>query len=1469
MNLIMLGNYSAIIDTLLLVIWSLKVSARLTDTDNRYTSINSQHLRQLHGKIKSPHSAHAIGDIKRAYKEYLAHSAGQSQEERANAKRLAELALKGDTLAVETMVDKNILTREAADEILLDNPQSLSLVATRKMYGHPGMRKLRGEEYGVVRHNGNTKNYSVDNRENINREMRRLKEDAARGDQDAIDSLDHISKETMNNEIRKSAHLYLAEDHEPMKNELKRRLSKNPHNENARKRLDIMDHLETWAMEISEGIDRNLIPFRDGLMSMNAYSQNIRTLHPVGQREEDEDIINAVSQQEKIKGRPHHFIKKVITDANGHATIEEVLVPDEPSVEEVVEETVYGGKPGEESSIIEEVNVTHYGGRKRHHTHKPHHHSENSVSSSQTEEFSDEQNAVNSMKQANQSAANYIANKKQKAYDQARAEGDDDKTAAIKADAVGNSAAERIAAQAAKPMVTETVTGEDASESSHGSLNGADFLKKNIAKKKARKAAKKAAKAAVEAAKVQREAAMHAAEDARQRAEAAEMAKAVVAPIPPLAHKINKDKAIEEEMAEHAEQAEIENARNIGYANTKHAGKSEEEAIEEGEHAARAKAAQIAKEKHQAMEEMEEVYAHQMPWPQATEHARHAAIAHSGRNPTVFSQLTDADRASKNCKNGFVDKDGNCIAGTSVEEAQNSIMSVVPDTASSVPLKKATVNLPLAIAHDVRAETEEEQHIKNNQENLRDKLRNTHTKKKIPTGLNVVEEEGGYFNLPESAKKIKVKKGTVYYTPQAYHEMEEAGLDTSALQPHTSNGTGSIPTGEPYYSAEVEEMSMTLPTLGNPTPSKMLSNGNDSFDLTHASKMIVEEGEVEMIPWKTFSGNLRPKVYKPLTESEEEASEEAVQELKAQEIETNKLNNAQVDLVKNDKGEEMAHITPVYGNTATVTPEEAYDTLKPSGADSSESGSSEEMTHEEGGSMAGGQSNSSESGESEGSEADSEGSSSYEETSTHHLIGAANDDELSEQSEWFDQFIAGTSALNSQHPDILTKNNPFDGSVDSEFEEVISYSKPQVHLRPTNTPGNNIYNNILMHSEYYSNAFGMPVAAFEEAITNLDPSVWTDYYIFYKSIAGNHNFNTIIPQMPTRSFMINLHNVFSHKNPMEIYTIFSPALRSVTNLPDMINDKITNVTSLSETSVHNTNPSGPIVKSVVSQAGIGKDGQYTVSGISNSIHDIIPTLNRVKDHVDPTLINRIKPNKNFEHAHIMPPGSQPLNATTVITDDNHIIPVPSIGSSGKAPSASPPVVDLKFTPTNPPVLINGVNIQNGINVPNPQSPIQYQPQPNILNPAQYNQLYTYPGQIVVGTGATSIMPSQPYNDNIQQVSPPIQNNTIDLNNQGRVVRTYIPGKHRNNKNKDNNSEQPKTDNESNQSQAQDNTTKITDNDANNQTPANNSPITVGGNPQAPMTNNNQAPAQTSTPVANPAPEKNIGLPRFNRLRPMA
>ncbi|ELA40989.1 uncharacterized protein VICG_01948, partial [Vittaforma corneae ATCC 50505] len=294
--------------------------------------------------------------------------------------------------------------------------------------------------------------------------------------------------------------------------------------------------------------------------------------------------------------------------------------------------------------------------------------------------------------------------------------------------------------------------------------------------------------------------------------------------------------------------------------------------------------------------------------------AEHIATAHTGRNP-VGNTIGDINGHMKAAAEEEGEKQ---IQKHIPAEEQLGIVKLLPDNITQMNADNSTVELPLTGLPSAKAETAEEEKIKEELEDLRDNIRNKVTKEKFNSGLVTIKGEEGFLNLPESCKEIQIKSGTVYFDQAGYDRMVAQNLDTTPLKPVFSRGSQPL-----YYKADIKNMKMKLPSALNTNPQKLLFNEYESINIEFAKKIDILNGVVGCEAWDKFSARMRPKVYKGVSKGADEVPEYIKKEFEQIESMKDGMRDAKVNVISNPDGSVIAEIKPQYGISTKMSLGEA------------------------------------------------------------------------------------------------------------------------------------------------------------------------------------------------------------------------------------------------------------------------------------------------------------------------------------------------------------------------------------------------------------------------------------------------------------------------------------------------------------------------------------------------------------------
>lgn len=384
----------------------------------------------------------------------------------------------------------------------------------------------------------------------------------------------------------------------------------------------------------------------------------------------------------------------------------------------------------------------------------------------------------------------------------------------------------------------------------------------------------------------------------------------------PIAFEKIEAQIAEEQLANQAINKEVAEAGSISAQNVKRLGGSDEEAIHEAEKAEQIKEKMIQEEKMKNELKYMKMLTPKMGESAAAHAAEHLAIAHSGRNPTGSTQFEIKMKVDEEeMKEEEKRHDENMS-----QEEKFGIIKILPDNIKKISADGSSIDLPLTGLPTAKANTEEEEKIKEEMENLRDNLRNKVTTDKINSGLITMKGKDGYLNVPESCNELYITKGTVYFDQAGYNHMKSQNLDTSSLKPVFSRGPVPI-----HYQADVSNMKMKLPSILTGNVQKLLYNDFESINVQFATKLDINSGSINCEPWNKFSSKMRPKVYKGVNKGADEVPAFIKKEFERIENMNDGMKEAKVNVVKNPDGSLIAEIKPQYGVSSRMTLQDAME----------------------------------------------------------------------------------------------------------------------------------------------------------------------------------------------------------------------------------------------------------------------------------------------------------------------------------------------------------------------------------------------------------------------------------------------------------------------------------------------------------------------------------------------------------------
>lgn len=672
------------------------------------------------------------------------------------------------------------------------------------------------------------------------------------------------------------------------------------------------------------------------------------------------------------------------------------------------------------------------------------------------------------------------------------------------------------------------------------------------------------------------------AREAEAEAEAAEMI------MPP---RVNEKAEAENQKAIMKEDAEVRRTEAIAYENVRAAGGPPEVASAEAAQAGEIARRKAAVERAARMEKAAETLAGQMPSSAIDEAASHLALAHGGGD-------------------GRQEEEESAVANRDF-----SVVKAISDDASEVPLKNAEIRLPVMQVPSVPARTPAEASRKAAQAALRDSLRNTVTATEVATGLPVIRGAEGFLHVPESAKRIDVHRGSVFYTPAGRDALAASGGDTSALVSKVAGADPPIPGASAYYEAAVRDMALDLSTGA-------LGNGREKLDTSHASAMQISEGALVMEPWSSFAAKVRPAVYSPLHEASERISSSEAKAVQDAETAEAKRDGSMVEMFSGLNGESIARVTPSYGLRKALRADEA--TLSHLGDNESE--------------------------ESAGV--------------------ALNTAESAHGASAVDEFISKASQSAKKHPELLNDSNPLAGGNGSKGYNGLSEfvaSKETLAQRDAATEENRLYNSLLENAEEGAAALNLSREDYEKRLSRITPAAFASIVDFYRRLPGNPRFNQLLGKMDSQEFFPALNTEFPEVRPSTAYRVFGKSLEKVTGLPDMTRVKLVEIKPIKNVSSID-NPDAPVVREVVSKVPfrpVSPTATYPTRPYSQNA--VVPTPAQ-QAHIHNNMAPRLQRLTDDMHHHpsLNNNNGDPFNGNGRPIEDthheNHLHPGPQGGS---------------------------------------------------------------------------------------------------------------------------------------------------------------------------------------------------------------
>ncbi|KAI5154332.1 hypothetical protein ENBRE01_3356, partial [Enteropsectra breve] len=560
---------------------------------------------------------------------------------------------------------------------------------------------------------------------------------------------------------------------------------------------------------------------------------------------------------------------------------------------------------------------------------------------------------------------------------------------------------------------------------------------------------------------------------------------------------VESAKQSEEQMAQEAENQEIQKARETAYKNVTDLGGTPEEAEAAAEQAANAKARELGDERAQKAQEVREQLQNKMDPRAVEETAQHISLAHAGRNPTGNS-LSEIENMHKQIMQKNKPKK---------KKPTYTIKQIIPDDVSAYEIQNATIMLPFPSPESARATSEEEMENKEQMAEARDETNNKITAEKPLNGLPAAALPEGHLNIGPNFNQLGKMKGKAYMTKEAYQMMQRQNMNTSGWVPKFAGENGPLPGSPEYYEADLDNATMQIPTPFSPSPGRIVTNGNETIDMTFASKMVLESGELQGIPMDQYIPRKSPRAFGSSEDDGETVQEKDVQKYK----ENEKRNNADEQATATVVGD-VAEITPSFGTrTHKKVGQIPVDPVK-------QESDSEEMTFNA------------------ASESDSSDSGFYDPYDN-------DDKENNNDNENNNDMIGAENALTRE------KDPAMKAQEDRKLQEM---KKP----REGGTTADAVYNTMLSESEPIAKQTNMSQEDLLKGLEKLQPEDFDETAKFMEQLIREDQPHRLIPEAANLPVVAKLKNLFPKVDPITLFKIMAHFVCKVLNIPDRLNDTI-------------------------------------------------------------------------------------------------------------------------------------------------------------------------------------------------------------------------------------------------------------------------------------------------------------------------
>ncbi|KAI4292073.1 hypothetical protein PAPHI01_1347 [Pancytospora philotis] len=151
-------------------------------------------------------------------------------------------------------------------------------------------------------------------------------------------------------------------------------------------------------------------------------------------------------------------------------------------------------------------------------------------------------------------------------------------------------------------------------------------------------------------------------------------------------------------------------------------------------------------------------------------------------------------------------------------------------------------------------------------------------------------------------------------------------------------------------------------------------------------------------------------------------------------------------------------------------------------------------------------------------------------------------------------------------------------------------------LRTPDTEENKVYNILAFNAGLLSKDLGLDEQDYVDKLDALPWDVWHSFINFYRGLPGDPHDKQKLLKIDSQPFYDGFKNTFKGNEPSTIYNRFAPAAQMVTGAPNVLTDKVINVTPVTNISPNN-DANAPTVKAVVGVQQLPSDGLHVNGGV--------------------------------------------------------------------------------------------------------------------------------------------------------------------------------------------------------------------------------------------------------------------------------